>query len=109
MSGGGRRSPLRRASSNQLRDELFRPYRDIAVRVLACAFQDLVAPQRTSDRESARRFFAGSGMMYHWCRVAALDPGCVVNHAARLNDERSSDGLRARHGRRGSSVRGGHV
>jgi hypothetical protein len=73
-----------RANTAELRDEQLRPYRGLAVRVLARAFQDLTNPVRSSDRESARVFLAGSGMMLHWCRVAALDPFCVVNHAEKL-------------------------
>jgi hypothetical protein len=78
------RSSRHRADTGQMRDAGFRPYRDLAVRVLARAFQDLTTPVRSSDRESARVFLAGSGMMRYWCRVASLDPFCVVNHAEKL-------------------------
>ena len=78
------RSTQRRASTDEVRDETFRPYRDLAVRVLARALQDLSNPVRSCDRESARVFLAGSGMMLHWCRVASVDPFCVVNHAKKL-------------------------
>lgn len=66
-------------------EETFRPYRHLAVRVLALALQDAVNPVGSAaDRESARRFLRGSGMFVHWCRVAALDPGCVVRIADKL-------------------------
>ena len=84
------RSTQHRADTEQLRDEGFRPYRDLAVRVLARAFQDLTSPVRSSDRESARVFLAGSGMMQYWCRVASLDPFCVVNHAEKLTAKQKS-------------------
>jgi hypothetical protein len=68
-------------------DEAFQPYRHLAVRVLACAFQDLANPMGSrADRESARAFLAGSAMLVHWCRVAALDPSCVVNRAEKLTE-----------------------
>jgi hypothetical protein len=66
-------------------EEGFQPYRQLAVRVLARAFQDLTSPVGSqTDRESARAFLAGSAMLVHWCRVAALDPGCIVDHAEKL-------------------------
>jgi hypothetical protein len=66
-------------------EEGFRPYRRLAVRVLARALSDLADPgSSTADRETARAFFAGSGMLAHWCRVAALDPGRVARRAHRL-------------------------
>ncbi len=65
-------------------EERFRPYRHLAMRVLARAVLD-VADLTTSaaDRESARLFLSGSAMMRHWCRVAALDPDCVTEHMER--------------------------
>jgi hypothetical protein len=66
-------------------DEALQPYRRLAVRVLACAFLDLANPRGPAgDRESARAFLAGSGMLIHWCRVAALDPSRIVRHAEKL-------------------------
>jgi hypothetical protein len=66
-------------------DEGFRPYRQLAVRVLARALLDLSNPDGSAtDRESARVFLSGSGMLFHWCRVAALDPWRLVNHAESL-------------------------
>lgn len=66
-------------------DASLRPYRHLAVRVLARALLDLANPAGSpTDRESARMFLAGSGMLLHWCRVAAVDPSCVVKHAERL-------------------------
>jgi hypothetical protein len=72
---GGRRS----------RDEGFIPYRHLALHVLARALRDLSnAAAPLTDRESARLFLAGSPMLLHWCRVAALDPRVVTRHAARF-------------------------
>jgi hypothetical protein len=66
-------------------DEGFRPYRQLAVRVLARALLDLSNPDGSAtDRESARVFLSGSGMLFHWCRVAALDPRRLVNHVESL-------------------------
>ena len=78
------RATQRHTNAAAVPDEGFRPYRDLAVRVLTHAFHDLTDSVRSSDRESARVFLAGSGMMRYWCRVAALDPFCVVNHAEKL-------------------------
>lgn len=62
-----------------------RPYRHLAIRVLARAFLDLANPGGSAaDRESARMFLAGSGLMFHWCRVAAVDPSCIRKHAKDL-------------------------
>jgi hypothetical protein len=77
-----------RATSRQVGDEGFHAYRHLAVRVLERAFNDLANPARSSDRESARVFLAGSGMLLHWCHVAALDPSCIVSHAEKLMRKR---------------------
>jgi hypothetical protein len=61
--------------------EALRPYRHLAVRVLARAFLDLADGERPAERESARAFLAGSGLMCHWCRVAAVDPGWIIRRA----------------------------
>ena len=61
------------------------PYRNLAMHVLARALRDLLHPASPTDRESARRFLAGSPMLSHWCRVAARDAGLVTRHAARLD------------------------
>jgi hypothetical protein len=64
--------------------ENFRPYRRLAIGVLALAFADLTGPARSAaDRESARAFLAGSGMLFHWCRVADLHPSWVAARAAK--------------------------
>lgn len=66
-------------------DEGFVPYRHLAMHVLLLALRDVSnAAGSASDRESARLFLAGSPMLLHWCRVAALDPRLVARHAARL-------------------------
>lgn len=65
-------------------EETFRPYRRLAMGVLALAFSDLTKPARSAtDRESARVFLAGSRMLAHWCRVAALHPSWVADQAAK--------------------------
>ena len=66
-----------------------RPYRQLAVRVLARALLDLSSSSGTrADRESARAFLAGSGMLLHWCHVAAIDPSRIVKHARGLDAPR---------------------
>jgi hypothetical protein len=66
-------------------DEAFMPYRHLAIRVLASALRDVSDPAGSqTDRESARLFFDLSPMLFHWCRVAALDPRLVARHAARF-------------------------
>ena len=66
-------------------DEALRPYRQIAVRVLALALRDVANPGGSeADRESARAFLSGSGMLLHWCRVAAVNPNGVVTLAQKL-------------------------
>lgn len=62
-----------------------RPYRHLAIRVLERALRDVANPGGSSaNRDSARMFLAGSSMLLYWCRVAALDPSCVVKHAENL-------------------------
>jgi hypothetical protein len=66
-------------------DELFMPYRHLAIRVLTSALRDVAALAGSqTNRESALWFFADSPMLFHWCRVAALDPSLVARHATRL-------------------------
>jgi hypothetical protein len=66
-------------------DEAYLPYRRLAVSVLARALQDLSNPAGSAtDRESARAFFTGSGMLSHWCRVASLDPLWVAGRVQKL-------------------------
>ena len=73
------------ADDGVLMIEHFRPYRQLAVRVLAMALRDAADPGGSpADRESARTFVRGSNMLLHWCRVAALDPGCVIGWADKL-------------------------
>ena len=78
----------RRASSTDSSlacDERLRPYRHLAIRVLARAVRDVVEPAGSpTDRESARAFLAGSDMLQHWCRVAALDPDYVAENVERF-------------------------
>jgi hypothetical protein len=65
-------------------EEGFRPYRLLAINVLARAVRDLAATASAADRESAKSFFADSGMLFHWCRVAALDPRWIAARAAHV-------------------------
>ena len=66
-------------------EESFRPYRQLAIRVLLRALRDVVGPNGASaDRESARIFLNGSSMLLHWCHVAALDPTVVASLAEKL-------------------------
>jgi hypothetical protein len=66
-------------------EEAYRPYRRLAVGVLARALQDLSNPAGTAtDRESARVFFTGSGMLSYWCLVASLDPQWVAGRVLKL-------------------------
>ena len=66
-------------------DERLRPYRQLALRVLVRAVRDVMDPAGSAtDRESARSFLAGSDMLQHWCRVAALDPDCIAENVERL-------------------------
>jgi hypothetical protein len=47
--------------------------------------KDVLRPgQTTTDRRTARRFLAGSSMLYFWCEVAGLDAGQVIRVAAVL-------------------------
>ena len=67
------------ANTRTTGDAAFLPYRQLAMRVLDRALRDVANPGGSmADRESARTFFAGSGLLFHWCRVAALDPHRVM-------------------------------
>ena len=64
---------------HRVSEEGFRPYRHLAIRVLARALLDVLNPRGSAqDRESARVFLDRSSMLGHWCRVAALDPTAVA-------------------------------
>ncbi len=66
-------------------EDSFQPYRRLAMHVLVCALRELSNPAASpGDRDSARRFLTGSPMLFHWCRVAALDPRLVARHMATL-------------------------
>ena len=66
-------------------DKNFWPYRHLAIRVLVRALLDVMNPDGASaDRESARIFLNGSGMLLHWCQVAALNPTVIVKLAEKL-------------------------
>jgi hypothetical protein len=82
---GHRRRGISLAGSSIACDERLRPYRQLAIRVLARAVLDVTDPAGSAnDRESARAFLAGSDMLEHWCHVAALDPNCVGANLERL-------------------------
>lgn len=66
-------------------DECFRPYRRLAVRVLARAVLDVMDPAGSSThRKSAQAFLTGSVMLRHWCHVAALDPDRIAQYVTRF-------------------------
>jgi len=66
-------------------DEAFLPYRHLAIQVIDRALRDVTSLTGSmADRESARLFFADSTMLFHWCRVAALDPHSVVDRVEKL-------------------------
>ena len=74
----------------------FTAYRHLAMRVLARALRDMSDPAGSaSDRESARVFFAGSPMLFHWCRVAELDPSAVARNATRVTGQQGPQGATA--------------
>jgi hypothetical protein len=77
LRAGGKRRAFTEGST--AREERMRPYYHLAMRVLARAVLDVMDPTGSAgDRESARAFLAGSVMLQHWCRVAALDPDYVA-------------------------------
>ena len=71
-------------AGNEPGEDAFTPYRHLAVHVLARALRDLLKPGSPVDRESARLFLVGSPMLFHWCRVASIDPGLVTSHAKKF-------------------------
>lgn len=65
------------------------PCRHLAARVIEQALKDVLQPGQTAtDRQTARRFLAGSAMLYFWCEVAGLDAGQVIRVAAGLTGGR---------------------
>lgn len=61
-------------------------YRRLAMRVIERAFRDVAAPGcLPRERQTAREFLAGSAMLFHWCRVATLDPRRVIARATKLD------------------------
>ena len=80
----GRRSrsavqpPSRRANAPP---EHLLPYRRVALNVIGRAIRDLASP---AESMTARAFFAGSGMLHHWCALAELDPASVAARATVL-------------------------
>ena len=74
-----------RVAGAEVADELFRPYRQLAIRVLLSALRDAAGDGgSTANRDSARAFLSDSSMFLHWCRVAALDPHSFAGHAEKL-------------------------
>jgi hypothetical protein len=49
--------------------------------VIGRAIRDLASP---AESTTARAFFAGSGMLHHWCALAELDPASVAARATVL-------------------------
>lgn len=61
------------------------PCRHLAARVIAQAVKDVLQPGQTAaDRRTARRFLAGSKMLYYWCEIAGLDTSQVIRVAGLL-------------------------
>ena len=59
--------------------------RHLAARVIEQALKDaLQGSQTPTDRQTARRFLAGSAMLNFWCEIAGLDAGEVARVAAGL-------------------------
>jgi hypothetical protein len=70
-------------------DEAFLPYRHLAIQVIDRALRDVTGSAGSvTDRESARLFFDDSAMLFHWCRVAAVDPQWMAERAAKLTAPR---------------------
>jgi hypothetical protein len=70
-------------------DEAFLPYRHLAIQVIDRALRDVTGSAGSvTDFESARLFFDDSAMLFHWCRVAALDPHWMAERAAKLTAQR---------------------
>lgn len=58
--------------------DLLDPYRHLALRVIAQAWRDLfTSGAASSERESARAFLSGAGLLAHWCELADMDAGAV--------------------------------
>lgn len=67
----------------------FAGYRHLAIRVIDQARRDLVsAGGSPGDRESARRFLAGSPMLTLWCAVADVNPEGVHARPERVPGRR---------------------
>ena len=65
--------------------DVLSPYRHLAVRVIAQAWRDLMMRGGPSvERESARAFLSGSGMLGHWCELADMDAGAVRSRVHRF-------------------------
>jgi hypothetical protein len=65
--------------------------RHLAARVIDQALKDVRRPGGPpADRESARRFLAGSPMLHYWCNVAGLQVQHVIEFAALLDSPRPS-------------------
>jgi hypothetical protein len=67
-------------------------YRRLAMRVIERAFRDVAEPScRPREQQTAREFLAGSAMLFHWCRVATLDPRRVMASAMTLDRHLAGD------------------
>ena len=97
-----------RHSREAATEENFLPYRHLAIRVLTRALLDVMnADGASADRESARIFLNGSGMLLHWCQVAALNPTVIVRLAEKLDG--NSRPLRAGSAAKHHSARDGSM
>lgn len=65
-------------SSSAAAPELLRPYRRVAVRVIALALRDLA---NSGESLAARAFLRDSRLLHHWCAVADIDPARVMARA----------------------------
>jgi hypothetical protein len=99
----------RRAPDPAAGGDLFLPYRNLAVSVLVLALRDSMNPAASFlDRESARRFLSGSRMLFHWCRVAALDPRTMIAGAKDLYTPKHPDAAAVLASWRGTTVKPPH-
>lgn len=72
-------------------------YRRLAARVIAQALRDLLTRDAGAERESARRFLAGSRMLEHWCQLAEIDTAGLGRRARSLESRAARSGLARLH------------
>jgi len=60
-------------------------HRSLAAHVIDQAVRDVRNPNGApTDSASARAFLSGSPMLSYWCKIADLDPSCVIDRARTL-------------------------